>query len=137
MKTAGESRALQKNPVVACLRPTPIEPPMSHDPTVARRQVEVTNSLGLHMRPANKFVELALKFQAEVRVHYNGNDYNGKSMLELTSLAAERGARLEVEARGPDAAAAVTALAELVDSQFHEDENGEPTDTVPPMEPAS
>ena len=110
---------------------------MSHDLTAFRRQVEVTNSLGLHMRPANKFVELALKFQAEIRVHYNGNEYNGKSMLELTSLAAERGARLEVEARGPDAAAAVTALAALVDSQFHEDENGEPTKAVPPMEPAS
>jgi phosphocarrier protein HPr len=109
---------------------------MSHDSTIARRQVEVTNSLGLHMRPANKFVELALQFQADIRVHYNGNEFNGKSMLELTSLAAECGARLEVEARGPDAAAAVTALAELVDSQFYEDENGEPTEAVPPMEPA-
>jgi phosphocarrier protein HPr len=110
---------------------------MSHDSTIARRQVEVTNSLGLHMRPANKFVELALQFQADIRVHYNGNEFNGKSMLELTSLAAECGARFEVEARGPDAAAAVSALAELVDSQFYEDENGEPTETVPPMEPAS
>jgi phosphotransferase system HPr (HPr) family protein len=110
---------------------------MSHDSTIARRQVEVTNSLGLHMRPANKFVELALQFQSDVRVHYNGNEYNGKSMLELTSLAAERGARLEVVASGPDADAAVDALAELVVSQFHEDEFGEPTETMPPMEPAS
>jgi phosphocarrier protein HPr len=110
---------------------------MSHDTPIARRQVEVTNSLGLHMRPANKFVELALQFQAEIRVHYNGNEYNGKSMLELTSLAAECGARLEVEARGPDAAAAVSALAELVDSQFHEDENGQPINTAPPLEPSA
>ena len=74
---------------------------MSHETTVARRQVEVTNSLGLHMRPANKFVELALQFQAEIRVHYNGNEYNGKSILELTSLAAECGTLLELEAAGP------------------------------------
>jgi len=110
---------------------------MSHDTTVARRQVEVTNPLGLHMRPANKFVELALQFQAEIRVYHNGNDYNGKSILELTSLAAECGACLEVEARGPDAVAAVAALADLVTAQFFEDENGEPTEVQPRTEPAS
>jgi phosphotransferase system HPr (HPr) family protein len=99
---------------------------MSHDTTVIRRQVEITNKLGLHMRPANKFVELAVKYQSEIRVHYNGNDYNGKSILELTSLAAECGSRLDLEARGTDAPAAIDALAELVRAQFHEEEDAEP-----------
>jgi phosphotransferase system HPr (HPr) family protein len=97
---------------------------MCDDTTIANRQVEITNSLGLHMRPANKFVELALRFQSEIRVHYNGNEYNGKSILELTSLAAECGSRLELEARGPDASAAIEALADLVKAQFHEEEEG-------------
>jgi phosphocarrier protein HPr len=110
---------------------------MSHDTTVCRRQVEVTNSLGLHMRPANKFVELARRFQAEIRVHYNGNAFNGTSILDLTSLAAERGAHIEVEARGPDAAQAVEALVELVRAQFYEDENGESTDALPTVGPAT
>jgi phosphocarrier protein HPr len=110
---------------------------MSHETTVARRQVEVTNSLGLHMRPANKFVELALHFKAEIRVHYNGNEYNGKSILDLTSLAAERGTLLDLEARGPDAALAVEALADLVRARFHEDENGDPTAVEPRTESAS
>jgi phosphocarrier protein len=110
---------------------------MIHDTTVARRLVEVTNPLGLHMRPANKFVEVALQYQAEIRVRHNGNDYNGKSILELTSLAAECGTSLEVEARGPDAVEAVAALAELVSARFFEDENGEPTEVQPPAEPAS
>ena len=87
---------------------------MSHDTTVARRQVEITNSLGLHLRPADKFVKLALRYQAEIRVHYNGNQFNGKSILDLTTLAAECGTRLELEARGPDAEAAIEALADLV-----------------------
>jgi len=104
---------------------------MSQDANVARRQVEVLNALGLHMRPALKFVELALKYHSEIRVHYNGNEYNGKSILELTSLAAECGARLELEARGPDAAEAVEALGRLVGDRFHEDENGDET-TQPP-----
>jgi phosphotransferase system HPr (HPr) family protein len=109
---------------------------MSHDPDVARRRVEVTNNLGLHMRPANKFVELALQFQSEICVHHNGNHYNGKSILELTSLAAECGTSLEVEARGPDAAIAVAALAGLVSAQFYEDENGESTEVQPRTDPA-
>jgi phosphotransferase system HPr (HPr) family protein len=95
---------------------------MSDETPVACREVEITNSLGLHMRPANKFVELALHFQSEIRVHYNGNDYNGKSILELTSLAAECGSRLVLEARGADAPAAVLALADLVNAQFHEED---------------
>jgi len=107
---------------------------MSNDTTVANRQVEITNSLGLHMRPANKFVELALQFQSEILVQYNGNDYNGKSILELTSLAAERGSRLELVARGPDAPAAIEALADLVKAQFHEEE-GESAGVEPEAEP--
>jgi len=108
---------------------------MSHDTTIANRQVEITNSLGLHMRPANKFVELALRFQSEIRVHYNGNEYNGKSILELTSLAAECGSRLELEARGPDAPAAIEALADLVKAQFHEEEEDSSAGVQPKTEP--
>ena len=99
---------------------------MSHDPPVVRRQVEILNSLGLHMRPADKFVKLALQFQSEIRVTHNGNEFNGKSILDLTSVAAECGTRLELEARGPDAAEAIAALAELVAARFHEDDEGNP-----------
>jgi phosphocarrier protein len=104
---------------------------MSHDTTVAHRQVEITNSLGLHLRPADKFVKLALRYQSEIRVHYNGNQFNGKSILDLTTLAAECGTRLELEARGPDAQDAVEALAALILARFHEDDSG---DAIP--EPA-
>ena len=108
---------------------------MSHDMTVAHRQVEITNYLGLHVRPASRFVELASRFQSEVRVRSNNNEFNGKSLLELTMMAAECGTRLELEARGPDADAAVEALAELVSARFYEDEDGEPIGAGPGLEP--
>jgi phosphocarrier protein len=98
---------------------------MSQDPPVARRQVQITNALGLHMRPADKFVKLALQYRAEIRVIHNGNAFNGKSILDLTSLAAECGTLLELEADGPDAEDAVAALAELVSAQFYETDEGE------------
>jgi phosphocarrier protein len=99
---------------------------MSQHPPVFRRRIEIINALGLHMRPADKFVRLALQFQSEIRViHDNGNEFNGKSILDLTSLAAECGTRLNLEACGPDAEAAVATLAELISAGFYEDENGE------------
>jgi phosphocarrier protein len=94
---------------------------MTHDPPAARRQVEIVNPLGLHLRPADKFVRLASTFRdTEVQVHFKGQAYNGKSLLELTMLAAEMGSRLEIEARGPAAVEAVEALANLVSSHFEE-----------------
>jgi phosphocarrier protein HPr len=97
---------------------------MSHDSQVARRQVEITNALGLHLRPADKFVRLAHRFQSEIRVHHEGQEINGKSILDLTTLAAECGTLLHLEARGPDAEQAVEALAELVLARFYETDEG-------------
>jgi phosphocarrier protein len=74
------------------------------------------------MRPSTRFVTLAASFQSEVWVHFDGKRVNGKSILAMTSLAAERGAELEIEARGPDAEAAAAALSALVAAGFHMEE---------------
>ncbi len=100
---------------------------MTHEPQVARRQVEITNPLGLHMRPADLFVKLASTFaQTEVIVRHHDQSYNGKSIIDLTMIAAECGTVLELEARGPQAEAALAALVELVRARFHEDDDGQP-----------
>jgi phosphocarrier protein len=109
---------------------------MSPDTPIARRQVEVLNSSGLHLRPAQKFVELALHYKAEIRVHYNGTEINGKSILDLATLAAECGTLLDLEARGPDAIEAVDALVSLFSARFHEKENGDSTEATVVTEPA-
>jgi phosphocarrier protein len=108
---------------------------MSVDPPVARREIEIANALGLHMRPADRFVGLAHTFQSEIKVIHQGNAFNGKSILDLTSLAAERGVRLVLEARGADAEAALEALAGLVAARFYEDDEGQPI-AEPPAGPA-
>ncbi len=97
---------------------------MENNAGIARRQVEIVNTYGLHMRPSSKFVKLASSFQSEVWVHLGGRKANGKSVLDMTTLAAERGTTLDLEARGPDAAEAIVALAELVAAGFHMDDEG-------------
>jgi phosphocarrier protein len=92
---------------------------MNDGHALARRRVRVVNGYGLHVRPATKFVTLAQSFRSEVRVDYQGARANGKSLLDMTGLAAECGAELDLEAEGPDAEAALAALADLVAAGFH------------------
>ena len=89
---------------------------------IASRQVTIVNTYGLHMRPSTRFVKLASSFQSQVWVYFRGTKASGKSLLEMTCLAAERGDTLEIEARGRDAQAALAALAELVAAGFHMDD---------------
>jgi phosphocarrier protein len=90
-----------------------------NEPDTSYRRVEIVNAHGLHMRPADKFVKLACSFQSEVAVNHGGITANGKSILDMACLAAECGATLDLEARGPDAEEALSALADLVAAGFH------------------
>jgi phosphocarrier protein HPr len=86
-------------------------------PTVSR-QVVVSNEQGLHARPAMEFVETASRFASTVRVESKGNDpevVDGKSIMEMMTLAAVQGTKLRIIADGDDAAAAVEKLAALFD----------------------
>jgi phosphotransferase system HPr (HPr) family protein len=89
--------------------------------------VLITNPNGFHLRPLTAFVELARRFQADVKVSKNGDvqKVDGKSPLELMLLAAEQGSRLLVEASGPDAREAVSALVGLLET-FSYEEDAEP-----------
>ncbi len=91
---------------------------MEDERVVARRRVVVINAYGLHMRPAGKFVALANTFRSEVQVDSGEAKVNGKSILDMVGLAAECGTSLDLEARGPDAEAALDALARLVAAGF-------------------
>jgi phosphocarrier protein len=85
------------------------------------RQVTVVNQLGLHARAAARFVHLATKFRAHVRVARDSKIMDGKSIMGILLLAAGRGASLTITADGDDEHEAVAALAELVESGFGEE----------------
>lgn len=88
--------------------------------TTAQRRVQVRNPMGMHARPAGRFVELARTFDARVRVRCRGEEVDGGSILSLLMLEATSGTELELVAQGNDAVAAVDALAALVASGFDE-----------------
>ena len=90
-------------------------------PPVREVEVELLNKHGLHLRPATRFAQEAMRFKSEVTVVLDGAEVNGKSILMLTSLAAERGARLRIRAAGDDADPCLAALADLVRGRFGEE----------------
>ncbi len=87
---------------------------------MTERTATIVNPLGLHARPAAKFVKLAAGFAAHVEVIKDGQPVNGKSIMGVMMLAAEQGSSLLIRTDGNDEVAAADALAELVASGFGE-----------------
>jgi phosphocarrier protein HPr len=85
------------------------------------RAVMVKNQLGMHARAAAKFVHLATRFEARVRVARDRREMDGKSIMGILLLAAARGSTITISADGADERDAVSALVALVESGFGED----------------
>jgi phosphocarrier protein len=84
------------------------------------RLVTVTNSHGIHARPAAEIVKVAAKFSANITIARDDLEVNGKSIMGVMMLAAECGAEVAIRADGADADAALDALAALMASNFGE-----------------
>lgn len=88
-----------------------------------RAVVRLSNRLGMHMRSAGAFVQEADRFEAEILVAKFGQDdyVDGRSILDLVTLCAPKGTKLEIVCRGEDAKEALDALVALVNRKFGED----------------
>jgi phosphocarrier protein HPr len=82
------------------------------------RTVVVTHAAGLHLRPADLFVKRASEFDAKVEVIKDRQRVDGKSLLSILTLGVEQGSAITIEAVGQDAAAALDALARLIERGF-------------------
>ena len=89
---------------------------MSDSGPIAEAKFVVQGELGLHARPAGRFVTLAGSFESEISVAREDDDewVSGRSVLSILSLAASQGTTLRLRAEGPDAEEAVAALGALL-----------------------
>jgi len=85
------------------------------------KEVVVVNKLGVHARPAAMFVKIANRFECEILVEKDGETVNGKSIMGLMMLAAGPGSRLQMHAKGHDAAQELVELEALLKRKFDED----------------
>ena len=88
---------------------------------VCETQVQIKNADGLHMRPAMQFVDVANQFECDITISSDENSVDGKSIMQMSMLAATYGTKLKIRAEGADAQKAIDALQKLVEEK-HFDE---------------
>jgi len=90
--------------------------------TMLEKRITIKNKLGLHARAAVKFVNLANRFGASVKIVKDGNEIDGKSILGILTLAATQGSEILLLVAGKDEDSAFKALADLINNRFDEKE---------------
>ena len=82
--------------------------------SVVKKQLIVKNKSGLHARPAALFVQVANKFDSHITVKRDGEEVNGKSIMGILMLGAEKDSIIIIEADGEDAQAALEELEKII-----------------------
>jgi phosphocarrier protein HPr len=90
----------------------------SLEKVVCEAEVEIKNADGLHMRPAMQFVDVANQYDCDVTVSNDKNSVDGKSIMQMSMLAATCGTRLKIKAEGSDAEKVISVLRELVEEKM-------------------
>ncbi|UCG56670.1 MAG: HPr family phosphocarrier protein [Phycisphaerales bacterium] len=88
---------------------------------ICETTVEIKNADGLHMRPAMQFVDAASRFDCEVAVSSGKTTVDGKSIMQMSMLAATHGTKLKIKTEGADAQEAINALRELVEEKMFDE----------------
>ncbi len=78
----------------------------------------IDNPLGFHVRPVQRFAELAQLFESEITVEIDGREVSGKSVMGLMSLGGRHGARMQVCSEGSDSKQALEVMRYLVEEDF-------------------
>lgn len=85
------------------------------------REIDITNKVGLHARPASLLVEAAHKFRSRIWIEKDDQVADGKNIMSLLLLSADKGSSIKIRAEGSDAAEAVQTLVKLVKNKFGEE----------------
>ena len=85
------------------------------------RTLTLKNKLGMHARAAANFVKVAQQFKAGIFIEHNGQTADGRSILDILTLACPKGGMLTIKAEGIDALKAIEALEILIENKFGED----------------
>lgn len=88
---------------------------------IVEKKLIIRHKQGLHARPAAIFVQIANKFESTISVRKNNQEVNGKSIMGILMLAAEKDSQIHIRAEGDDAKKAVEALEKLLLGDMEEE----------------
>ncbi|WP_079710869.1 phosphocarrier protein HPr [Paraliobacillus ryukyuensis] len=80
----------------------------------AEKTVTITDSTGVHARPATVLVNKAGSFSSDVTVEYNGKSVNLKSIMGVMSLGIPKDAKIKLVAEGSDEQEAIDAIYDVI-----------------------
>ena len=83
-------------------------------------KVKIINDAGLHTRPAATIVKLAAKFKSEFFIIKDGISINGKSIIGVMTLAAEKGSEVILSFEGDDEVDASKIILDYFNRGFDE-----------------
>ena len=84
---------------------------------IIKKKIIVMNKQGLHARPAALFVQIANKFDSRITVIRDEEEVNGKSIMGILMLGAEKGSSITIQADGEDAHLAITELEKIITAE--------------------
>ena len=84
---------------------------------LVEKKLVIKNKQGLHARPAALFVQVANKYESDVLVKKGRDEVNGKSIMGLMTLAAEKGSMIRIKIDGPDAKKAMQELEGIISGE--------------------
>ena len=84
---------------------------------LVKKKLTVNNKQGLHARPAALFVQAANKFDSKVTIRRGKEEVNGKSIMGILILGAEKGTHITLEIEGSDAELAIAELEKILNSE--------------------
>ncbi|MDI6839462.1 MAG: HPr family phosphocarrier protein [bacterium] len=86
-----------------------------------KNELTIKNTLGIHARPAAMLVKIAGKYKSNVILTKDGIRANGKSIMDLLMLEAEKGSKVEIITDGEDELEALDAVIQLINRGFDEE----------------
>ncbi|MBU2575336.1 MAG: HPr family phosphocarrier protein [Elusimicrobia bacterium] len=86
-----------------------------------KKEIRITNELGIHARPAGMIANTASRFSCDIKIIKDKLEINAKSIMGIMTLAAGKGCTIHVVASGDDEVQAVGAINELFVKKFDED----------------
>jgi phosphocarrier protein HPr len=81
---------------------------------LVKKKITVKNNQGLHARPAALFVQVANRFDSRVTVSRDNEEVDGKSIMGILMLGAEKGSVIVIQADGSDAQQAIAELEKII-----------------------
>ena len=87
---------------------------------MTKRDVTITNNIGLHARPATFFIQKANSYKSLIWIEKEDRKINAKSLLGVLSLGIAKGMTVTLVAEGKDEDDAINGLSALIDTGFAE-----------------